>query len=201
MFRFLGRTLLACAVTLIVVSGCASTAVSQSDTVQRVTQERSASDEEVKQAIFEDIVFEYMLARYSEVGATLSRDDWESLRMSVCEDQRVYGEGYFTIGDLDGVSDVDETDLAEAAWAIQASGCYPDDVELSQQEFDIITATLEPIVLEFQERAVAAGYNTQSSDYVQEPYLQGSRVQCMDGTYSNAGGKQGACSWHGGVAP
>lgn len=27
----------------------------------------------------------------------------------------------------------------------------------------------------------------------------GSRVQCEDGTWSNSGGKPGACSWHGGV--
>ena len=27
----------------------------------------------------------------------------------------------------------------------------------------------------------------------------GYRVRCEDGTYSNAGGVQGACSWHGGV--
>jgi len=30
--------------------------------------------------------------------------------------------------------------------------------------------------------------------------IKGYLVQCKDGTYSNAGGKQGACSWHGGVA-
>tara|TARA_B110000503_G_scaffold141575_1_gene235523 strand:+ start:914 stop:1990 length:1077 start_codon:yes stop_codon:yes gene_type:complete len=28
----------------------------------------------------------------------------------------------------------------------------------------------------------------------------GYRVRCNDGTYSNAGGRQGACSWHGGVS-
>ena len=28
----------------------------------------------------------------------------------------------------------------------------------------------------------------------------GFRVRCNDGTYSNAGGRQGACSWHGGVS-
>jgi hypothetical protein len=27
----------------------------------------------------------------------------------------------------------------------------------------------------------------------------GSRVQCVDGSWSNSGGKSGACSWHGGV--
>lgn len=29
----------------------------------------------------------------------------------------------------------------------------------------------------------------------------GSTVRCNDGTFSNSGGIQGACSWHGGVAP
>jgi hypothetical protein len=32
------------------------------------------------------------------------------------------------------------------------------------------------------------------------PYGTGSIVRCADGTYSHSGGRQGACSWHGGVA-
>jgi hypothetical protein len=32
------------------------------------------------------------------------------------------------------------------------------------------------------------------------PYGTGTTVQCADGTYSHSGGKQGACSYHGGVA-
>jgi hypothetical protein len=37
---------------------------------------------------------------------------------------------------------------------------------------------------------------------VPRPYanpLPGLNVRCNDGTYSEAGGVQGACSWHGGV--
>jgi hypothetical protein len=32
------------------------------------------------------------------------------------------------------------------------------------------------------------------------PHGTGTTVQCADGTYSHSGGKQGACSYHGGVA-
>lgn len=50
----------------------------------------------------------------------------------------------------------------------------------------------------------AGSPGTGNSNRYTSPYSGGSsgggyRVQCNDGTYSNSGGKQGACSWHGGT--
>ena len=45
------------------------------------------------------------------------------------------------------------------------------------------------------------GYTPPGSNIPNYEYGQGYRVQCADGSYSHSGGRQGACSWHGGVAP
>ena len=48
----------------------------------------------------------------------------------------------------------------------------------------------------FAAPASASAQSMQPTQYMEPSYL----VHCVDGTISYAGGHQGACSWHGGVA-
>jgi len=59
-----------------------------------------------------------------------------------------------------------------------------------------IAGSIVAASLLFAVPATAPAQYMQPTQYMQASYL----VHCVDGTISYAGGHQGACSWHGGVA-
>ncbi len=176
-------------------------------------------------SILDDLMFETISAEYRAVGVPLDRSDYDRLSDSVCKDMQKRGSGYFTIGDLNRLSESGKEALSRSMWLVLAASCYPDDYLHSDADLDAMVDFLAGLAPEYQRRLTAAGLatsaggsslyggsNPDASYLSSRPsgsgtggYTGGSSgsgysTMCNDGTTSHSGGKRGACSWHGGVS-
>lgn len=177
-------------------------------------------------SILDDLMFETIGAKYRAVGMPLDRNDYDRLSDRVCEDMQKRGSGYFTIGDVSRISESGKETLSRSMWLVLAASCYPGDYVHTTADMDAMVDFLAELAPEYHRRSTAAGLTTSAGGSA--PYSgsdpdssypssrssgsstgryttggspgSGYSTMCNDGTLSQAGGKRGACSWHGGVS-
>ena len=221
--RRLGELAAATLAILIVLVGCTVPSESTSDygspshnagetDVASHNPESQVSDDELSAEILDQLFYEEIQPHYRAAGLTLDFSEWESLSEAICLDMRAGGDGYFTTGDMQGIPQTTQANLAEDAWTLMALAC---DASLSEYDLERVIELQLQIYPEYSRRLAAvgifppAGGESSQGDEPHEwgytydvPSISqfGNRVRCSDGSYSGAGGKQGACSWHGGIA-
>ena len=178
------------------------------------------SDSERAAKIMDRLLYEQIEPKYRSAGLTLSFSDWENLGDTICIDVRAGGDGFYTVGDVQNVPESTQADLAETAYILLALACDP---SIDESYFESMSEVQVRIAPEYSSRLAAAGIHmpaaAEDQDSVREPRNEapysrpqdydyqppsrsggGYRVACRDGSFSNAGGRQGACSSHGGVS-
>jgi hypothetical protein len=175
-------------------------------------------------------MFDTVRAKYRALGVAFDKDTFDSLSDVVCKDMQKGGAGYFTVGDVSALSESGKDTLARSMWLVFAQSCYPDDYVHSDADMEAIVDSLVELFPEYKRRMEAAGLSLASSDYSSlysgsdaslgysgggssgSNYSSGDgyagssssgggySTMCNDGTFSQSGGKRGACSWHGGVS-
>lgn len=182
--------------------------------------EDERSDSERAAEIMDRLLYEQIEPKYRSAGLTLSFSDWKSLGDTICIDVRSGGDGFYTVGDVQNVPESTQADLAETAYILLALACDP---SIDEGYFESMSEVHVRIAPEYSRRLAAAGIHmpaaTEDQDSMREPRNEapyshpqdydyqppsrsggGYRVTCRDGSFSNAGGRQGACSSHGGVS-
>lgn len=180
-------------------------------------------------SILDDLSYERVSAKYKTYGLSLSKTAYDSLSEVVCKDMQKGGPGYYTSGDVSRLSSSGQETLARAMWLAFAFSCYPNSYVHSKEDIDAIAQVMVDDFPEYQRRMKAAGLTLPSSA-PSAPYSgsgqsysssgssgsgsssayggysgstssgSGYSVTCGDGSISGSGGKQGACSHHGGVS-
>lgn len=158
----------------------------------------------------------------TELGVELTSSEWSNLSEYICNDRSNGGQGLWTPEAAGSLAPEDQNRVAElyldgailsncpeaeglAKWKSNYYGS-PLSASLAYSEL----SELQSSDHEYQMKLLK--YNQELIDYSQkhhvdtsslQPLLQGGgsgyRVRCNDGTVSQSGGKQGACSHHGGV--
>jgi hypothetical protein len=160
--------------------------------------------------VMDEMMFERVRSDYRAAGLSIDQASWDRLAARICADMRNRGPGYFTIGDVTSIAETKRQSLARSGWLVFAGSCYPDDYRLSDSDLDAMVDFMASQVPEYTRRLEAAGLSspdsgsssvyTGSGDTGGGSAGSGYATVCSDGTLSHAGGKQGACSWHGGIS-
>lgn len=165
---------------------------------------------------YETLIYEQVKLSYEDVGLTLSSQDWEGLQTYICDDLAAGGAGEWTLESATILPDASQRDLTyEALAAATLEECpslEPPKVQSTQSSMVIAMsymylydqskrrAQYNEALLDYQSR-----YGVNVSSLLQDASISlpggsgGRSVRCEDGTFSQSGGKQGACSWHGGI--
>lgn len=144
---------------------------------------------------------QYATMRYQANGLEApSESAFKSIAIRICDDIRSGDEGrrYYLAHDIQG-PDSKAAAVAEAlnyAYATTTACHLTSAFDLGNT---VRSRLLTSIPGNFKAPAPARSFTLPSSE--PRPYVpsNGGSVRCNDGSYSSAGGKQGACSWHGGV--
>lgn len=183
-------------------------------TVKEVTPSSTPAPSAKKTSleVMDEMMFERVRSDYKAAGLSLDQASWDRLSTGICTDMRNRGPGSFTIGDVSSIAETKRQSLARSAWLVFAGSCYPDDYRLSDSDLDAMVDFMASQVPEYTRRLEAAGLSSPDSGISPAYSAAGSgdtgtgskssgyATICGDGTLSHAGGKQGACSWHGGVS-
>lgn len=134
---------------------------------------------------------------------TTTRSDLDSIAVEICASLKSGGSGHQYYPDQ-----VDETDDFNLQLATALNYAYATNTECSFTNDDPADNFFREMFFKLAtvgEKDTAAWImselDSNTSEYsnnVRNLYQQ--TVPCEDGSLSNAGGRQGACSWHGGVA-
>lgn len=195
---------------ILLVTGCSTPSAVDVLSPQQISQAQPTSSFEV----LDGLMFDALATQYSDVGLSLDKPSFDRLSKAICNDMQQGGAGLYTDGDVAGLTESEKQNLAHTGWLIFAQSCYSSGRTLSDAELDSIAEFLFSNMAEYSARMEAAGLSTgiSESGYKGSPGSgssgsgssgrtgSGFTVRCNDGSYSNSGGKQGACSHHGGVS-
>jgi hypothetical protein len=143
----------------------------------------------------------YATMRYQANGLEApSESDFKSIAVVICEDLRNGDDGrrYYLANDIPGP----DSKAAAVAEALNYAYATTNACHLTSA-FDLGNTVRSRLLNYIDENSSAAvparSFTLPPSE--PRPYIpsNGGSVRCNDGSYSSAGGKQGACSWHGGV--
>lgn len=147
----------------------------------------------------EELSRDYTANSYRAYGLTPPSDaDLKSVALQICNDIRSGGEGRF-FHPIYGKPDSKEAGIAAS---LNYAYATVTECDLTSTFLDGNSARsrLRTATYQVPEFIIPEGDSTgPSRPAVPSRSTTGYKVRCMDGTHSNAGGKQGACSWHGGV--
>lgn len=143
----------------------------------------------------------YATMRYQANGLEPpSESDFKSIAVVICEDLQNGDDGrrYYVAHDIPGP----DSQAAAVAEALNYAYATTNACHLTSA-FDLGN-TVRSRLLDYVDENSIASVPARSFTLppsAPRPYIPstGGSVRCKDGSYSSAGGKQGACSWHGGV--
>lgn len=147
----------------------------------------------------EELSRDYTINSYRAYGLTPPSElDLKSIAVQICSDIRAGGEGsYFhtTYGKPGSKSAGTAASLNYAYATVTECNLTSTFWEGNSARSRLKTATYQAPKFIIPEGDSTAPSRPEAPSRSTAGY----RVRCIDGTHSNAGGKQGACSWHGGV--
>lgn len=125
----------------------------------------------------------------STAGFNMSDSDWETIRKQNCESASLYIQSTWLPASVK-LSAAQKTAVLNRAWAAAILATCPSKIARSTP-----TTTQLAALREFD-----PSFNSYSSSSGGSSSGSGYSVTCADGWISSSGGKQGACSSHGGVS-
>ena len=159
----------------------------------------------------------------ANLGVELTSDEWQDLSLYICDDLSKGGHGRWTPDAAKTLSPGDQNKLADLnldgailsdcpdaqglpEWKshylgspLSASLAYSDASERQSRELEY-----QKMLLNYDRKVIEYGRKYHVDTTFRRPQIQGGRsgytVTCNDGSVSQSGGKQGACSHHGGVS-
>lgn len=159
---------------------------------------------------FEQKIQDYVINKYSTTSGLedMQPDALDYLADEICAGLQSGGDGRLYLPEFVSTDDETTVDLA-----IALNYAYATNVECAltngnsadnffRQYVSILAVQGEDAAIEWGMRELNSQPYADGSRHGQDlyQYFGGTSVRCRDGSTSNAGGKQGACSWHGGVA-
>lgn len=143
----------------------------------------------------------YATMRYQANGLEApSESDFKSIAVVICEDLQNGDDGrrYYLAHDIPGP----DSKAAAVAEALNYAYATTNACHLTSA-FDLGNTVRSRLLDYVDENSIATvpARSFTLPPSAPRPYIPstGGSVRCNDGSYSSAGGKQGACSWHGGV--
>lgn len=154
--------------------------------------------------------------QFSLKGITLTRPEWDGLHDAICKDFAITGKGLLVPASAKGLDPKDQESLAEWAMAGAALDGCSNGAEMSTAagfEWSLLLSQLLHQRTMDDIKRVGA-YNKALIEWGQENHVNvsgglldtetgsaagGSFGYCADGETTYSKGKQGACSWHGGL--
>lgn len=203
------------AMTMLVVIGLSGALSSGADPDNKREPEEtlvsgSVAQKQPKEDSFDQKIQRYVTNLYSAASGlrSIPAGDLSYLAEEICSDLKAGGQGKLYLAEHVAASDATTIDLAVAL-----NYAYATNVECALTNDDpadnFFRHFLSVLAVQGEDAAAEwAWLELNSQEHSSETqrdlelyqYLGGTSVMCRDGSSSNAGGKQGACSWHGGVA-
>jgi len=203
------------AIAVLVVAGMSNVLSSVADSASKSDPDGSlASDalaqKELKAESFDEKIQRYVTKAYSTTSGLqrIPSSDLLHLAEEICSDLQSGGEGRLYLPEHVSTPDAETIDLA-----IALNYAYATNIECTlrnedpadnffRELFSILAIQGEDAAAEWASQELSTAENSSETprDLALYQHLSSISVICRDGSSSYAGGKQGACSWHGGVA-